>query len=48
MTENEKMIPQKYFDPIAIVYQTCQHVRGTTPSLASRLAMTQGQPRPNC
>ena len=25
-----------------------KHVRGTTPSLASRLAMTQGQPRPNC
>ena len=25
-----------------------QHVRGTTLSLASRLAMTQGQPRPNC
>ena len=24
-----------------------KHVRGTTPSLASRLAMTWGQPRPN-
>ena len=25
-----------------------EHVKGTTPSLASRLAMTQGQPRSNC
>ena len=25
-----------------------KHVRGTTLSLASRLAMTKGQPRPNC
>ena len=27
--------------------QPTKHVRGTTPSLASRLAMTWGQPRPN-
>ena len=25
-----------------------KHVRGTTPSLDSRLAMTKSQPRPNC
>ena len=41
---NEKLFSQQ----VAPLIYTLKHVRGTTPSLASRLAMTQGQSRPNC
>ena len=34
--------------PNALSSEIRKHVRGTTLSLASRLAMTKGQPRPNC
>ena len=42
-------IAQANFEKILFIhFYPHKHVRGTTLSLASRLAMTKHQPRPNC